>query len=185
MNTQNYYLRSILESGYGEAVQPEIIASCSNLKSGDVYVGFKNRDEKFVSQGKHKMDGSTVEDLDHFIPPNCVTTRYAEDDVMWFDGKFRWGHDDVPEVEINLPAVLVHPDLAKSLKPGEWFEAVEGYEHKTIAKGKWLVSNKQDYDYLDDEHRRKVLFKQEEDDPSKIQEWQKYDGLWTDEFADK
>lgn len=68
-----------------------LIASTNNLQYGDVYVGFKGRDEDYVAKGKYKMEGDTVEDLDYFIPPRCVTTRYAEDDVKEFDDKFRWG----------------------------------------------------------------------------------------------
>lgn len=68
-----------------------LIASTNNLEYGDVYVGFKGRDEDYVAKGKYKMEGDTVEDLDYFIPPRCVTTWYAEQDVKEFDDKFRWG----------------------------------------------------------------------------------------------
>lgn len=74
-----------------QPVGRSLIASTNNLQYGDVYVGFKGRDEEFVAKGKYKMDGNTVEDLDYFIPPRCVTTWYAEDDVKGFDDKFRWG----------------------------------------------------------------------------------------------
>ena len=75
-----------------ENVGGSLIASTNNLKYGDVFVGFKNRDEEFVNRhGRYKMEGDTVEDLDAFIPPNCVITSYANYDVKDFDNKFRFG----------------------------------------------------------------------------------------------
>lgn len=62
--------------------EKELIASCTNLHSGDVYVGFKNRDESFVKNGFYKMEGNDFEDLDAFIPRLCTCVHYAEDDVQ-------------------------------------------------------------------------------------------------------
>ena len=61
-----------------------IIASCTTKQYGNVYVGFKNRDETFVKQGFYKMQGSTLEDLDRFIPSGCTSIHFADNDVQTY-----------------------------------------------------------------------------------------------------
>lgn len=66
---------------------------------GNVYVGFKDRDEKWCGgkrgltwmyneQGEKWGD---AEDLDDFIPENCITTFFANTDVQDADNLERWG----------------------------------------------------------------------------------------------
>lgn len=53
----------------------------------------------------------------------------------------------------SLSRLLVHPDLAISLKPGEWFQGEEGYEiensHCESTKYDWQPCTKADYKSLD------------------------------------
>jgi hypothetical protein len=58
-----------------------IIASTTNRKYGDVFVGYKNRDEDFVKQGFYKMQGEDIDDLSMFIPSGCTCIHYADEDV--------------------------------------------------------------------------------------------------------
>jgi hypothetical protein len=67
-----------------------------------VYVGFKDRDEQWVSEGigehtwMYNDNGEKwgyADDVDAFIPAKCTVVSFADDDVQEADNRERWGRD--------------------------------------------------------------------------------------------
>ena len=63
----------------------KLIASTTNKKYGDVFIGFADRDESFVEQGHYKFNnGEPIdlpEEVENQYPKGCTAVHFANDDV--------------------------------------------------------------------------------------------------------
>ncbi len=64
----------------------KFIASTTNKKYGDVYIGFEKRDEEFIKKGYYKFNGGApielAEEVEHEYPDSCTAIHFADSDVQ-------------------------------------------------------------------------------------------------------